>query len=67
VFHCQCGALVHGYCWERHVKDSHQPAFAVGTITLNGEFRPNVPDSQKGKGAAEKETVTGKRRGEVEG
>ena len=66
MFRCQCGALVHGYCWERHVVDSHQPAFAVGTITPNDEFRPNVLDTQKGKGAADKETVTGKTRGEVE-
>lgn len=40
VFHCSCGAFVHAYCWDKHVLQAHKPAFEVGSIDLNGEFRP---------------------------
>ena len=60
LFRCQCGVVIHGYCWERHVMDYHQPVFAVGALTLHDEFKPNVRDSQKGGCAAGGETVTGK-------
>ena len=40
VFHCSCGAFVHAYCWDKHVLQAHKPAFEVGSIDLNDEFRP---------------------------
>jgi hypothetical protein len=40
VFLCSCGAYTHGYCWEKHVVDSHRPSFTVGTITVNDQFVP---------------------------
>jgi len=39
VFHCSCGAFVHAYCWEKHVLQVHSPAFEIGSINLNGEFK----------------------------
>jgi hypothetical protein len=30
--------LIHSYCWEKHVLDTHEPSFELGTIALNGEF-----------------------------
>ena len=39
VFHCSCGAFVHAYCWDKHVLQAHQPAFEIGTVDLNGEFK----------------------------
>ena len=39
VFHCSCGAFVHSYCWDKHVLQAHKPAFEVGTVDLNDEFR----------------------------
>ena len=39
VFHCSCGAFVHAYCWDKHVLQAHKPAFEIGTVDLNGEFR----------------------------
>jgi hypothetical protein len=40
VFHCSCGAFVHSYCWDKHVLQAHRPDFEVGTVDLNGEFKP---------------------------
>ena len=39
VFHCSCGVFVHAYCWDQHVLQTHQPAFEIGTVNLDGEFR----------------------------
>ena len=39
VFHCSCGAFVHAYCWNEHVLQAHQPAFEVGSVDLNEEFK----------------------------
>jgi hypothetical protein len=39
IFHCSCGVFVHGYCWEQHILQAHQPAFETGSVDLNGEFR----------------------------
>jgi len=41
VFHCSCGVFVHVYCWDKHVLQAHQPAFEVGTMDLDGDFRIN--------------------------
>jgi len=52
VFHCSCGAFVHAYCWDKHVLQAHKPAFEVGTVDLNGEFK--VKESK-----VEEETLSG--------
>lgn len=39
VFHCSCGVFVHAYCWDKHVLQAHRPAFEVGTVDLNSEFK----------------------------
>jgi hypothetical protein len=39
VFHCACGVFVHAYCWDEHVLQAHQPAFEIGSVNLDGEFR----------------------------
>jgi len=38
TFRCSCGAITHGYCWEKHVLQSHEPSFEVGTVDLDGSF-----------------------------
>ncbi len=40
VFHCSCDAFIHAYCWDEHVLQSHQPSFEIGSVNLDGEFRP---------------------------
>lgn len=39
VLHCACGVFVHAYCWDEHVLQAHQPAFEIGSVNLDGEFR----------------------------
>jgi hypothetical protein len=39
VFHCNCGAFVHAYCWDEHVLKTHQPSFEIGNVNLDGEFK----------------------------
>jgi hypothetical protein len=39
VFHCSCGVFVHSYCWDQHVLEAHQPAFEIGAVNLDGEFK----------------------------
>ncbi len=39
VFHCSCGVYVHAYCWDKHVLQAHKPAFEVGSVDLNSQFR----------------------------
>jgi hypothetical protein len=40
VFHCSCGAFIHAYCWDEHVLQAHQPSFEIGSVNLDGEFKP---------------------------
>jgi len=40
VFHCYCGAFVHAYCWDEHVLQAHRPSFEIGSVNLDGEFKP---------------------------
>ena len=47
VFHCSCGVFVHAYCWNEHVLQAHQPAFEVGTVDLNGEFKEKESKIEK--------------------
>ena len=43
IFRCDCGVLAHAHCWGRHITESHEPSFTLGTITRNDEFMPNEP------------------------
>lgn len=40
VFRCSCGGLVHSWCWEKHVLETHKPSFTIGTVDLDGDFAP---------------------------
>jgi hypothetical protein len=40
VFHCSCGAFTHSYCWDEHVLQAHRPSFEIGSVNLDGEFKP---------------------------
>ena len=44
VFRCSCGVLVHAYCWEKHIVESHKPLFVIGNLTVDGEFVPLEPE-----------------------
>jgi hypothetical protein len=45
TFRCSCGAITHGYCWEKHVLESHQPEFTVGSVDIDGQFVINEPEA----------------------
>jgi len=47
VFHCSCGAFVHAYCWDKHVLQAHKPTFEVGSVDLNGEFKPRENETEE--------------------
>ena len=53
VFNCSCGAFTHAYCWEKHVLESHEPPFAVGTISMDDEFSPNKTEAEEAGELAE--------------
>ena len=55
VFHCSCGVFVHAYCWDKHVLQAHKPAFEVGTVDLNGEFK--VKESKVEEAASDKKVT----------
>ena len=50
VFRCNCGVLAHAHCWGRHITESHEPSFTLGTITRDDEFVPNEPVQEEGEG-----------------
>jgi len=52
VFRCACEALTHAQCWGKHIIESHEPIYAVGTITMDLEFKPNESvEGDEGKGS----------------
>jgi len=55
VSHCSCGVFVHAYCWDKHVLQAHKPAFEVGTVDLNGEFK--VKESKVEEAASDKKVT----------
>ncbi|MBA7502898.1 hypothetical protein ES706_01501 [subsurface metagenome] len=55
VFHCSCGVFVHAYCWDKHVLQAHKPAFEVGTVDLNSEFK--VKESKVEEEASDKQVT----------
>ena len=48
VLQCYCRAYTHAYCWGRHILEHHRPPVVVGTITVDGEFRPKEPETKQG-------------------
>jgi len=40
VFSCTCGSITHAECWEKHIVESHKPAYTTGAFTIQGEFVP---------------------------
>ena len=40
VFHCSCGVYTHSYCYDKHVLESHRPAYEIGRVNLDDEFQP---------------------------
>ncbi len=55
VFHCSCGVFVHAYCWDKHVLQAHRPAFEVGSVDLNSEFK--VKESKIEEEASDKQVT----------
>ncbi|RLC94519.1 MAG: hypothetical protein DRI39_02650 [Chloroflexi bacterium] len=58
VFRCSCGANIHSSCWEKHVLQSHKPSFVVGTINLDGEFKPKEAETADGKWSVERGAIS---------
>ena len=40
AFSCSCGSITHAECWEKHIVESHKPAYTTGAFTIQGEFVP---------------------------
>ena len=55
VFNCSCGSITHAECWEKHIVESHKPAYTNGTITMKGEFVPRSAETEQGSHPTEKE------------
>jgi hypothetical protein len=47
VFHCSCGVFIHSYCWDEHVLQAHRPAYEIGSVNLDGEFKAR--ETRKGE------------------
>jgi hypothetical protein len=58
VFQCSCGVITHAQCWEKHVVESHKPAFTLGIITMDGEFSPRDTETEQDQESIDKETVS---------
>jgi len=58
VFSCSCGSMTHAECWEKHIVESHKPAYTTGTFTIQGEFVPgSAPETERGSHPTEKEPI----------
>jgi len=57
TFRCSCGAITHGYCWEKHVLQSHEPSFEVGTVDLDGSFVVPPAEEVEVESSEEEETA----------
>ena len=60
VFRCQCSAITHGQCWEKHVVQDHKPPFTLGYVTMNGEFKPKKVETKETAGHVELVAEKGK-------
>jgi hypothetical protein len=47
AFHCSCRAFVHAYCWNEHVLQAHQPAFEIGAVNLDEEFKVKESETKE--------------------
>jgi hypothetical protein len=47
--------MTHAECWEKHIVESHKPAYTTGTITMKGEFVPMSAETEQGSHPTEKE------------
>jgi len=47
VFSCSCGSITHAECWEKHIVESHKPAYTTGTFTIQGEFVPRSAETEQ--------------------
>ena len=47
VFHCSCKAFVHAYCWNEHILKAHQPAFEIGSVNLDEEFKVRKSETEE--------------------
>jgi hypothetical protein len=47
VFSCSCGAIIHAQCFEKHIVESHKPAYTTGTFTIQGEFVPRSAETEQ--------------------
>ena len=58
VFSCSCGSITHAQCWEKHIVESHKPAYTTGTFTIRGEFVPGSADeTEQGSHPTENEPI----------
>jgi len=57
VFSCSCGAITHAQCFEKHIVESHKPAYTTGTFTINGEFVPRSAETEQDSHPTEKEPI----------
>ena len=60
VFSCSCGAMTHAECWEKHIVESHKPAYTIGAFTIRGEFVPRSAETEKVSHPTEKEPIAAK-------
>jgi hypothetical protein len=60
VFSCSCGAMTHSECWEKHIVESHEPAYTTGAFTIRGEFVPRSAETEQGSHPTEKEPIAAK-------
>jgi hypothetical protein len=40
---------MHAQCWEKHVVLEHPPQFVIGTVTLDGDFMAQKPETTEEK------------------
>jgi hypothetical protein len=52
--------MTHAECWEKHIVESHKPAYTTGAFTIRGEFVPRNAETEQGSYLTEKEPIAGK-------
>jgi len=49
VFRCNCGVITHAQCWGKHIIESHEPPFTLGTIIRDDAFMPKESVQEEGE------------------
>jgi hypothetical protein len=49
--------MTHSECWEKHIVESHKPAYTTGTFTMYGKFVPRSAETEQGSHPTEKEPI----------